>query len=458
MFRWTRMKKLLERPWAAYTFAICSGVVLFLFLSHLNLLWAFLKGVYYVIAPVVTGIVIAYVLDPLVKFFEFRVFGKLKRRSAARGLGVFLTFSLLVLLLTILLVAMIPQLIDSAQMFLGNLGSYARSLNKMLRDLQKFAKEHNADISQITDSLGDIIGNLTRLLPQSLNKVLDTTYNYGVLVFNLIISCIIAIYMLLDKARLLNGSKRLWKAVTNEKSYQLSNDFLGRCNTIMIRFIVFDLLDGILIGILNAIFMLIVGYPYVPLISVIVGVTNLAPTFGPIFGAVIGALILFLINPWYALGFLIFTIALQTMDGYVIKPKLFGGQLGVPSIWILIALIVFSRMWGVLGILVAIPFAAIIDFIYQDVILPRLERRKKKAAAAEAAAKSAVSHSDANLSKEEGNGEMETEENGETAVKERGETETKENAETAVKERGETETKENAETAIEENGGTETKA
>jgi predicted PurR-regulated permease PerM len=204
----------------------------------------------------------------------------------------------------------------------------------------------------------------------------------------LIISFIIAIYMLMDKERLLAGGKRLWKAITNEKSYQISTDFLGRCNSIMMQYIVFDLLDGLLIGILNAIFMLIVGYPYVPLISVIVGVTNLAPTFGPILGAVIGSLILFLINPWYALGFLIFTIALQTVDGYVIKPKLFGGQLGVPSIWILISLIVFGRLWGVIGILLAIPFAAIIDFIYQDVILFRLERRKKKAAAAHAAAKS----------------------------------------------------------------------
>ena len=89
-------------------------------------------------------------------------------------------------------------------------------------------------------------------------------------------------------------------------------------------------------------------------------------------------MILFLINPWYSLGFLIFTIALQTVDGYIIKPKLFGGQLGVPSIWILISLIVFSRLWGVPGILLAIPFAAIIDFIYQEIILIRLESRKKQ--------------------------------------------------------------------------------
>ncbi len=387
MLRWTRFKKKLERPWAAYTFAICSGVVLFIFLSNIDILWKILRAIFHIVSPVFTGIVIAYILDPLVKFFETRLFKKMRRPSAARSAGVILTFALLILAVTILITSMLPQLVSSVRMFIGNLGIYMRSLTKMLKELQDFAAKHNVDISGITASAEDVIGIVTNRLPSGLNQVLNTTINYGVEIVTLVISFIIAVYLLMDKTRLLNGGKRLWKAITNEKSYQISTDFLGRCNSIMMRYIVFDLLDGLLIGILNAAFMLIVGYPYVPLISVIVGVTNLAPTFGPILGAVIGAFILLLVNPWYALGFLIFTIALQTMDGYVIKPKLFGGQLGVPSIWILIALIVFGRMWGVVGILLAIPFAAILDFIYQDVILFRLEQRKKKAAAAEAAAK-----------------------------------------------------------------------
>ena len=102
---------------------------------------------------------------------------------------------------------------------------------------------------------------------------------------------------------------------------------------------------------MNFIFMSIVGMDYALLISVVVGVTNMAPTFGPIVGAVVGAFILVLVNPWYALWFLIFTVILQTIDGYIIKPKLFGDTLGVSSIWILITLVVGGRMFGVAGIL-----------------------------------------------------------------------------------------------------------
>ncbi len=390
MNKWTKLKKVLEKPYAAYTFAICSGVILYFVLSHIDTIWHFFQSFYHIIYPVVIGIVIAYILDPIVKFWELKIFGKLQKRSAARLMGVLLSMLLLIMIIVILLVAMVPQLVSSMQMFVSNLSGYSRSLDKMLNDLQSFAAQYKIDISAFTAPVVDMYGNATENLPAYVNKLLNTTITYSVEFFNLIISFIIAVYVLMDKERLLSGGDRLWKALTSEKFYRATNSFFGRCNSIMMQYILFDLLDGILIGFLNAAFMLIVGYPYVPLISVIVGVTNLAPTFGPVLGAIIGSLILVLINPWYALGFLIFTIILQTMDGYVIKPKLFGGQLGIPSIWILIALIVFGRMWGVVGILLAIPFAAIIDILYKDYILNWLERRKKKTEAAKAAARSAA--------------------------------------------------------------------
>ena len=108
------------------------------------------------------------------------------------------------------------------------------------------------------------------------------------------------------------------------------------------------------------------------------GITNLAPTFGPIVGAVIGAFILVLVNPWYALWFLIFTIILQTIDGYILKPRLFGESLGVSALMVLISIIIGGRLFGVIGILFAIPFAAIIDFVWKDYVIKKLEERKAK--------------------------------------------------------------------------------
>ena len=106
--------------------------------------------------------------------------------------------------------------------------------------------------------------------------------------------------------------------------------------------------------------------------------TNLAPTFGPIVGGAIGAFILVLENPWYALWFIIFTIILQTVDGYILKPRLFGESLGVSPLMILVAIVLGGRKFGVIGIVLAIPIAAIIDFIWKDYVIKKLEEKRSQ--------------------------------------------------------------------------------
>ena len=263
-------------------------------------------------------------------------------------------------------------------MFITNLDTYVSQLQALLNELTKFASSRNLDISSATSFGENMLNNLLSYFEKASGgtNIIDTSLGIGKNIFNIIISCILAIYFLADKVRLQNGFKRLMRSFMSEKTYKTSGNFWARCNTILIRYIVCDLLDGLIVGLANAAFMGIMRMPYSVIVSVVVGVTNLAPTFGPIAGAVIGAFILVLVNPWYALWFLIFTIILQTMDGYVLKPKLFGGTLGVPGVYILICIIVGGRMFGVAGILLAIPFAAISDFMYHDF----LELREKKKA------------------------------------------------------------------------------
>ena len=170
------------------------------------------------------------------------------------------------------------------------------------------------------------------------------------------------------------------RAFFSPRAYVETVGFLKTCNGILISYIIGDLFDALLVGAANFVFMTVTGMNYKILISVIVGITNLAPTFGPIAGAIVGGLILLFANPWHAVLFLIFTIILQTIDGYVLKPKLFGNTLGISSLWILIVLIVSGRMFGIIGILIAIPLAAILDFIYKDVVIRRIDSKwaKKK--------------------------------------------------------------------------------
>lgn len=397
-------KNRLNQPWAAYTFAACCAVLLFVFLSHINLLGIGLSKLYSFIRPVFIGLIIAYILNPLAKVIcsgisrlgrkvqapsgkdteALRIYNlRLQRRARNRWrISVALTIVLVVVFIVILLVALIPQIVTSVGTLISNVGSYVKTINTLLENLDSMASKANLDIGSITTFLQGALDQVGTLLTKNSGGIVDTVTGIGSGIFNGVISFIISIYFLLDKTRLLAGCRRLARLLIAEKRYPAIASFWKRCNHIMIRYIASDILDGLFVGCANAVFMIIAGMPYIPLISVVVGVTNLAPTFGPIVGAVIGAFILVLANPWQALWFLIFTLILQTIDGYVVKPKLFGDTLGVPSIWILISIIVFGRMWGVAGILLAIPIAAITDFIYHDYIVQKLESRKKKRAAA----------------------------------------------------------------------------
>ncbi len=366
-------KNWLNRRWVDYTIAACIAVAFFLFLSNIDIIFSGFLRFFVFLKPVLAGIMIAYVLDPLVTLFERLLYKKLTIKREVHTLAIIGAVVVVILLLTLLMLALIPQLVSSIMTLVGNLGSYVSSFQGIVQAAAAETAEDNQMIASLLSTGENLLALLQERMPAAVTNVVSTAGSIGVNVFNGVISFIMAVYFLADKERLLGGAARLLRAVLPENRYGGFADFWSRCHVILIRYIGGDLLDGLIVGIANFIFMLVMKMPYAALVSLFVGVTNLAPTFGPLAGAVIGGFILVLINPWHALWFILFTIVLQTIDGYIIKPKLFGGTLGVPSVWILICIIVGGRMFGVWGILLAIPFAAISDYIYKEMIIHRLE-------------------------------------------------------------------------------------
>ncbi|MDO5121206.1 MAG: AI-2E family transporter, partial [Erysipelotrichaceae bacterium] len=206
-----------------------------------------------------------------------------------------------------------------------------------------------------------------------------TTLNIGSTIVNIVIGLIIALYLLLDKKRIMGSVSELRQALLTQESFEKHNAFFLRCHEILISYIGCNLLDGLIVGVVNAIVMMLLGMPYISLVSVVVGVTNLLPTFGPIVGAVIGAVILVFDSPINALYFLILTIILQTIDGYYIKPKMFGNTLGIPAVLTLISTIILGKIYGAAGILLAVPAMAIVMFLYREHFLPWLRKHKHPA-------------------------------------------------------------------------------
>lgn len=361
-------KKAKEEKWFPYTVAISIGVILAFLLYNLPIIGAILLGIWHVMKPVFLGVIFAYVLDPIVRFFEHKVFSKMRKRMLARHFGIYLAIIITLAGLTLLVVAFIPPLYNSIWSVINTLSGSTQILQNLftMKSVVIFGKEYSFDI------VNDMAAPIWNKISESgigLESILAKSFDVGNNLLSVILGFILAIYFLLDKNRVKEIAKSVIRYILKQEKYESFMGFCVKCDKILIKYISCEVLEGIFVGVANAIFMAIVGMPYISLISVIVGVTNLAPTFGPIIGGAIGGLLLLLVNPWYALWFIIFTVIIQTVDGYIVKPKLFGDSLGISPLLILVAIIVGGRLFGAIGILLAIPAAAILYCFVVDYLL-----------------------------------------------------------------------------------------
>lgn len=156
--------------------------------------------------------------------------------------------------------------------------------------------------------------------------------------------------------------------------------FWQKCRDIFSTYIRSNLLDAAIVGAATAIFLAVMRMPHIFPVALIAGLTNMIPTVGPFIGLIAGCLFLVFAKPINALWFLLFTLALQLIDGYLIKPKLFGSTLGVPSFLVLVFTLVGGWIFGIWGVLLAVPVAAILLMLWRDRLGPRKPDSAEEAA------------------------------------------------------------------------------
>lgn len=370
-------QKWTNKPWYPYTVAGVTIIILYVILVNINHVLGGVKTFIGFFTPVLIGAVIAYMMNQLSVFYQAKIFHRIKKDSRRNLAGIALAVITVLAILAAAIVLLVPQLISSVTTFANNLKGYEESIKTFILDWNFLSDKVTARILDFLNSSGGILEYITNYAVDNLPRILPAVANTGRGIVLWVVAFILAIYFLAGKQMIKGGLKRLIHALSSKQRFNWLMCILQRCNRIIGTFLVYNILDAIIIGLANTLFMLIANMQYIGLISFVVGVTNLVPTFGPIVGAIIGLLLLVLVNPWHALAFLIFTIAIQICDAYIIKPKLFGNILGIPGVWVLISVVVFGRAIGVVGILLAIPAIAIIDFLYQDHFLPWLEARHR---------------------------------------------------------------------------------
>lgn len=384
-----RIKKALSNRWGAYTIAAIAGVVAYMTFNNLPAVRAFLSSVMSILSPIIIGAIIAYLVDLLVVFFDTKAFKKISHAKFRYALSVVVSIIVVLLALGLFFWLVLPEMVSSITHFMNNTQNYASDIEERLKKLDDFAAQYGIHLNTTnwTANLQEQAEVMISDVSHNLTMAMDILRGIWNVLLNIFIGMILAVYFIAGKKRLFRGIDHFRRALLTEEQYKRHTDFLKRSNAIFSRYISYTILEAIGVGICNAVFMLIAGLPNVVLISVVVGVTNILPTFGPIVGGMIGAFILVLEDPMYAVAFVIFTCILQTIDGYVVKPHLFGDSMGLPAFISLISIIIGGKLFGPLGILISIPFTAVMAILYHESLLPWLERRKQARMAEEAKAK-----------------------------------------------------------------------
>ena len=308
------------------------------------------------------GIVIAYVLNPIVKIIE----SKTKMR---RSLAIAVTYILFITIIAIISIYGIPSLIDSIRDMINKVPGYIDSAQRFLNDI--VSNDNINGLINSTGTLGTIqsyIEKIGYVLMNLLEGSFNTLFNLSSQLVKVVLGFLVSIYVLSDKDKLINDWKRVLVLVLKEKRAKQVIEFGRIYNNMIGTYIGIKAIDSTIIGIMAFILLTIVKSEYALLLSIIVGITNMIPYFGPFIGEIVGFLINIFVSPTKGLVVFLTLFALQMFDGWYLDPKLIGSKVGVRPFWIIYAVVIGGGFFGPIGMLLASPTAATMKFYYSKLL------------------------------------------------------------------------------------------
>ena len=376
--------------WGVTAFCVIAAALLFYFaVGNITVFGNAVSRLVSILAPFIWGLVICYLLSPLMRSVENRLFLPLARklyrknkkndgRRFARALTVVFCEIVLILVLVALVYLIIPQMLSSVQTLISNSGVYIDNLSRWADGLFKNYPVLDDYLGGFLDNFNTNLGNWleTKLLPRVGSVVTSVTSGvYGVAksIYNLIIGIIVSIYLLSDKEGFVAAVKRMTYSVFSVETADRLRSGLNFVDRTFMSFLNGKLLDSLIIGIICYIVCSILKMPYTLLVSVIVGVTNIIPFFGPLIGAVPSALIILMVDPTKCLIFIIFVIILQQIDGNIIGPRILGNSTGITGFWVMFSIILGGGLFGFWGLLLGVPVFVVIYSLVTNLIVKKLK-------------------------------------------------------------------------------------
>ena len=368
---------------AFLTVAAC--VVFFFLIYRLPGILSFLGKILSVIQPVIIGLIIAYLVNPIANSINGgllrlsrKYFNKKPEivRKISKAVSVIGALAAFLLILVLIIYMIVPQFIDSISSMVkvlpGQLDAFIKRVsaeferNKDLQNLINAVYEYEKEWLQ--NDLTGYVNSVATYFASGVWSVVSFLKNFA-------IGLIFAIYILFNKALLMRQFRKLLYACINNNVVEHIFRTGNKAHRIFSGFIYGKLLDSFIIGVLCFIGISILKIPYTMLVAVVIGVTNIIPVFGPYLGGIPCAALILLTDPIKGLYFIIFIILLQALDGNFIGPKILGNSTGLSAFWVVFAIVAGGGLFGVLGMLIGVPLFAVIYYLVTTFVNFRLKRK-----------------------------------------------------------------------------------
>lgn len=363
------------------TFTAC--LIVYAILFNFTIVGKIIKTTFSVAAPITWGLVIAYLVNPIMMWTEKYIKRVTERNKPHpklnRIISTAVAMSVFIAIISALIAIILPQVLKSVTSIFENVGIYIENcrdwINSLSNKYPDLVENANKQISNLEIDVNKFVENLVPKVGDLMMKVTDRTFAFIIAIKDFIIGMIVAVYFLYDKEHFQAQLKKLTYALLPENAASGFFRVCSQTNSSISGFISGKIIDSIIIGFLCFICMTVMKLDFAVLISVIVGITNIIPFFGPFIGAIPSGLLLLVSSPKQVIPFAILILIIQQLDGNVIGPKILGQSTGVSAFWVLFSILVGGGLFGFAGMILGVPVFAVMYSLISEYISYRLESK-----------------------------------------------------------------------------------
>lgn len=361
--KWLHKKPETILDWLVIT---CTAILFFVLASNFQPVVHALNGMLAILSPFAGGIVIAYAINPIVTWVMRNIF---RNNPKCHGWAMLIGFIVALVVFIALIWLLVSQVWSSLLTLYNELPGYTRNLVVLLESLN--AKYESVDLSYIIDQVKDFSSILSSLGSMLLNRIPEIMEYFGNMASNfvsILTAVASSVYLLNQKDRLLRHARIVTRAFFSPNVAERVMQVCHNANRNFGGFFSGKILDSLIIGLITFLAMLALRLSYAPLISIIVGITNIIPVFGPFIGAIPGVIILLFLDPVQALIFLVLILIIQQLDGNIIGPKILGNSIGISALWVLFAIVVGGELFGLVGMVIGVPVFATLYGLMRELV------------------------------------------------------------------------------------------